>query len=291
MSKVDVSLDNRVRLVAAVLAAGQWPEREQAQERHAVHPQAKLTRQYLAEFSDHPAVQIADQAIANGVNVEELFTAAVRSQWPTFEAAEPLPAAFADGQWPAQLDHFYTDTAIAAFFWSEQQAVWDEAMADLTRIFQNSPLPAFLGSLSGQPLEKNITVVPNLIFPALRSVVSETAGATYLILPPPKAYGESPPWPYREGVDWVLAESCLQLSGRLLAEELAEAGADKAALLKQAAVVLFLEKAMNEAEARAYLVRSKKQYQLPELPAAVEGLRGYLARPDQGVRLHEWMGQ
>jgi hypothetical protein len=279
VSNLAVRLDNRARLVSAVLAASQWPEREQAQERHAVDPYAKLTRQYLAEFTSHPAAQLVNQGLDKGIPVEEFFTAALRCQWPTFEPAEPLPPALADGDWPAQLDHFYTDTAIAAFFWADHQALWDEVTNDLTRIFQSTPLPAFLGDLRGRPLEKEIVVVPNPLFPALRSIISETAAANYLILPLPKAYGESPPWPYREGVDWVLAESCLQLTSLLLADQLAQAGPDKAALLKQAAVVLFLEKAINEAEARAYLVRSKKQYQLPQLPTAVENLRAHLANP------------
>jgi hypothetical protein len=279
VSNLVVRPDNRARLVAAVLAASQWPEREQAQERHAVHPHAKQTRQFLAEFTDHPAAQLVNQGLNKGIPVADFFTAALRCHWPTFEPAEPLPPAFAAGDWPAQLDHFYTDTAIAAFFWADHQPIWDEATNDLTRIFQNAPLPAFLGDLRGRPLEKEIVVVPNLTFPALRSVVADTAAAAYLILPLPKAYGESPPWPYREGVDWVLAESCLQLTTLFLSDQLAPAAPDKATLLKQAAVVLFLEKATNEAEARAYLVRSKKQYHLPHLPTAVEHLRAHLANP------------
>ena len=44
-------------------------------------------------------------------------------------------------------------------------------------------------------------------------------------------------------------------------------------------MTLCLEGEFDEAEAMAYLVRSKKEHSLPKLPLVVEELRDYLAAP------------
>ena len=58
------------------------------------------------------------------------------------------------------------------------------------------------------------------------------------------------------------------------------AAADKAkADLAHAATVLFLEQALDEPSAQAYLVRTKIETKRPDLPAAVNKLRAWLADP------------
>ncbi|MCI0397787.1 MAG: hypothetical protein L0322_23020, partial [Chloroflexi bacterium] len=216
--------------------------------------------------------------------------AALRCTWATFEPLEELPPVYANGQWPGdwprELDDFYTDSAVAAFFWADHENVWQEAAGELRRIFRNNALASFLGRLRGEPLSHNVVVVPNLVYPALETLVAATQDNLYLILPPPRAVGESPPWPYREDAGWVLAESCRKLSDFLLADTLVHLDAGRVALLRHAAVTLFLETAGGEEEALAYLVRSKKQHQLPQLPATVETLRHYLHQPG-GKKLRE----
>ena len=111
-SRVDVVIDDRLRLVTAVLAAGDWPEREQAQLTHAVHPHAKQTRQFVAPFAEHAAAVWLNQVIERGEPLDEVFTAV--SQGVQQEA----------------FDDFQEDSRLTNF-WQEHAAVWNEAQADL----------------------------------------------------------------------------------------------------------------------------------------------------------------
>lgn len=269
---VTVQIDERARLVAAVLAAGDWPEREQAQLAHATHPHARQTRQFMRHFSDQPAVQGANEVLSNDVAVDELFTAALRCDWPHFGTLEPLPHSWQSGAWVEALAGLAEERAIGRF-WAEHEAIWAEARRDLENIFQDSRLIPFLSRLQGRPVRQRVVVMPNLVYPALTSVLATTEEALFLLLPPPKAVGESPPWPYREDPGLVLAQSCDRLVGYLLVAEVGRMDATEQVLFKRAAVTLFLEQAIDEAEAMAYLVRSKKEHNLPQLPGVVEELR------------------
>ena len=275
MSEQQIGVDNRTRLVGAVLATGRWPALEQAQKPHAVHQQAKLTRSFTEPFADHKAVALADAFLATQNDPASLFAAALACSWPTFTAEFPLPAGFDLSAWPEALMDFYTDTAIAAFFWADHEAAWQQAEMDLRQIFQGRDLAAFAGRLLGQPLRRSLHICPNLAYPALQTIAVHNEGGIYLLLPPPQAWGESPPWPYAEGEDWVLAECCYRLSELLV--PLPEP--DRQADLAHAATVLFLEEALDEPSAQAYLVRTKIELKRPELPAAVNKLRAWLADP------------
>ena len=283
MSDVSVSIDNRVRLAAAVLAASHWPDHEQAQDPHAVHTHAKMTRQFVSDFATHPAVNSLNTMLENDhLVLGDLFAAVLRSSWPLLEAAETLPEAYVDGEFMNQLADFYTDSAVAAFFWSDHNAVWEEAAKDLEKIFASSKFPAFVDKLLGRSLKRNIVVVPNLSYPTLQPIAVATTNTLYLILPPPRAYGESPPWPYREDPGWVVAQSCYALTEIILADMLQGLDSKKQELLRHAAVTLCLEETINQEESLSYLVRSKKQFNLPDLPATVEKMRAYLENPGDG---------
>jgi hypothetical protein len=178
-----------------------------------------------------------------------------------------------------ELADFYTDSAIAAFFWSDHNAVWEEAAQDLEKIFKSSKLPTFLDKLLGRPLARQIVVVPNLSYPTLQTIAAQTAECLFLILPPPSAYGESPPWPYGEDPGWVVAQNCYALTEIILADDLQALDNNKQALLRHAAVTLCLEQTVSQKESLSYLVRSKKQNNLPDLPDTVEKMRIYLESP------------
>jgi hypothetical protein len=276
VSSLSICLDDGARLVMAILAAGDWPAREQQEQSHAVHPQAKITRQHVMAYAGHAAVTGANELLDRGAGVDVFFTAVLRSRWPNLAPEEALPPPLGDGRWLQQAADFYHQTALATTLWPGQRQAWDEALRDLSRIFGNGHLARFLNRLNGRPLSHNLFIVPNLVYPALRPLLIETAKTLVIILPPPKAYGESPPWPYREGVDWVLSRSCRSLAAHVWQKELASLDACQRSLRLHAATTLFLAESLGEAEATAYLIRSKKQYQLPQLPAVVEELRDRL---------------
>lgn len=283
MSDVSVSIDNRVRLAAAVLAASRWPDHEQAEAPRAVHAHAKMTRQYVSDFADHPATNTINTLLENDqLDLTDFFAAVLRSSWPLLEPVESLPEDFSDGAFLEQLADFYTDSAVAAFFWSDHHTVWQEAAQDLEQIFDDNKLSDFLGKLLGRKLDRAIVIIPNLSYPTLQTIAVSTADTLYLIVPPPPAYGESPPWPYREDPGWVVAQSCYVLTEILLAGDLQSLDSGRKELLRQSAVTLCLEETVNEQEALAYLVRSQKQQNLSDLPETVDKIRAYLEHSGSG---------
>jgi hypothetical protein len=281
VSEVRVVIDDRGRLVTAVLAAGDWPEREQAQERHAVHPHAKQTRHFVESYGGHPAVQGADARLAQlDGDVTDLFTAAFRCRWPDFRPEEAPPAGWDAAAWLATLPDFWEKTAVS-HFWAEHAASWQKAGDELGAIWYDSKLTNFLRRLTKRPLRHDVAIMPNLVYPALRSVLAETRDTLYLLIPPPKAVGESPPWPYDEAPDWVLSQAGHYLVHYALQDEIDRFAPEKRPLLLRGAITLFLEEALDEAEAMAYMLRSKKQYDLPQLPLAIESLRQHLKTKEQ----------
>ena len=278
MSEVHVTVDDRVRLVTAVLAASHWPEQEQAQTPHAVHSHAKQTRQFVANFQHQKAVAHVNQALEDGLPLTDLFAGAVRCRWPDFAPKEALPTSLPP-TYPAALATFVAETAIGDF-WVNHTAVWFQAQSDLTDIFQNSHLLSFLNKLGKQPFTKEILMMPNIVYPMLRPVLAETETSLYFILPPAKAWGESPPWPFGEDPGWVIAQTCWYLATYVMADVLVHLRPTAQALLKHAIVTLCLEENFDAFEGQGYMVRIKREHTLPQLPAIVKQLRAFLADSD-----------
>jgi hypothetical protein len=278
MSELKVVIDERVRLITAVLAASHWPNMEQEQTTHAVHPHSKQLRQWVRPFASHPAVNKLNAGLGEKRPLADFFTAALH------------PESLADlAEWTAVLTDF-AEQAKLADFWTAHTEPWEEARAGLESIFAQSQIMAFLGKLLGRPVPKDVAVMPTVTYPMLNPVLAETNETLFFILPPAKAWGESPPWPHGEDPGWAIAQTCWHLASHFLADTLNELdetactesgrsvwGRSGQALLLHAAVTLCLEADFDEAEAMAYLVRSKKEHSLPRLPLVVENLRDYLA--------------
>jgi hypothetical protein len=282
MSNFNVTIDERLRLVTAVLAISSWAEDEQNRLPHAVHSQAKQLRHFLRPFSSHPAVNGANEALLNGVALSDLFNAALRCTWPEFNPTGELPQVLKIQDWVHLLADFTQDTNISTDFWPQQTAVWDEAVTGLESIFPDDGVMSSLALLTEDSLETAVTLMPNLIFPALTPVVATADGALTLLLPPPKAVGESPPWPFDEDPGWVVATACKHLIPHLLAAELAQLEDDQQAVAVHTAVAHCLSQLLDDFEAQSYLLRSKKAHNLPQLPTlfarlqeAVEGGNGH----------------
>jgi hypothetical protein len=282
MSDITITIDDRARLVTAVLAASQWPQLEQARLTHAVHPQAKQTQQFVQRMKDHVAVTAVNEALKAGMPLAVFFEAALCSRWGSFIVDEPLPTSdtFDAAAWLKTLPDFGEKSGIA-IFWAGHQAAWDEGVANLNSIFHGSTIGRFLGHLRRQSLTRRIAIMPNIVYPALQPVLAKTVDSATLLLPPPKAVGESPPWPYDEDPGWVLERACHTLMDHFLADILAQFNDDQQRLLKYAATTLFLEEAIDETEAIGYLIRTRKQHNLPRLAPAVAELRQWLAQGDR----------
>ncbi len=275
MTTIEVKIDDRARLVTAVLAASDWPDEEQKQVTHAVHPHAKQTRQFAQKYKYHQAVRGVNEALLNGVTLEELFSTAVRCAWPIFEPIEPLPHLLKIERWARSLADFEHDTDII-IFWNKHQQIWQEGVMALQGIFADGRVAAFFDRLTHTTTNPQIVIMPNIVYPALTAVLATTQDTLYLLLPPPKAVGESPPWPFDEDPPTVVASVCHHLSIRLMAGHLAELERPQRDLFRHAATTLCLEAAFDEFEAQAYQLRIKKAENLPTLPTVTEQLRRYL---------------
>ncbi|MCB8980874.1 MAG: hypothetical protein H6657_25980 [Ardenticatenaceae bacterium] len=276
MSTLNITIDERLRLVTAVLAASNWPAEEQARLTHAVHPQAKQVRQFVQPFVSHPAVSGANEALLNGVDLADLFSAALRCTWPDFAPTSELPNVLKIKDWAHALADFARETSIVTLFWAQHTAVWQEAQAALAQIFSKGDLLAALGQL-GDVADTAVTLMPNLVFPALSPVVATADNALALLLPPPKAVGESPPWPFDEDPGWVVASVAEQLIPSLLAADLAQLSADQQPIAIHLAAAHCLAALLDDFEAQAYLLRAKKANNLPQLPALFVQLQDEVA--------------
>lgn len=266
MATLWITIDERLRLVTAVLAASDWPVEEQNQLTHAVHPHAKRVRQFVQSFSSHPAVNGANEALLNGVDLADLFSAALRCTWPDFTPTAELPRVLKIRNWVQSLADFAQKTAVSTDFWPQQTAVWQEAEAALKTIFTDDSLLTALGQLGERGRETAVSLMPNLVFPALSPVVATADGALTLLLPPPKAVGESPPWPFDEDPGWVVATVAEQLVPFLLQAELAQLDADQKPVAVHLATAHCLATLLDTSEAQSYLLRAKKEHNLPQLP-------------------------
>jgi hypothetical protein len=284
MSDITILIDDRARLVTAVLAASHWPQIEQAQLTHAVHPHAKQTQQFVQRAADHRAVTAVNNALAANTPLSHFFSAVLRTSWGSFIVREPLPASdtFNTAAWLKTLPDFGEKSGLSVF-WAAHQAPWLEGITRLKSIFHDTPLPRFLVQLRHQSLNQRIAIMPNIVYPALQPVLGETAETIYLLLPPPKAVGQSPPWPYDEDPGWVLERACHALMDHYMADILSQFNANQEQLLKYAAATLFLEEAIDETEATGYLIRIQKQHNLPRLPLAVAELRHWLEQGDRDL--------
>lgn len=253
MSKLEIALNEQAQLIGVVLAASDWPQQEQAQLTHAVHPLAKRTRQWVQPFAQHVAVQQLNRLLAAGIALDVVYA-----------------SGFA-GEWATQLETFAKETAVATAFWPQHESVWETAVSDLQAIINIDKLEDFLGRLLRETAVPALQMSPNLLYPALTTVLAKTEGQWYLLLPPPKAVGESPPWPYAEDPGWVVAQLCQGLLPSLI--ELP----DEQPTWLHALTAVCLGELVDSFEAQAYVLRSRKQYKLPDLPAAVTQVEDYLS--------------
>jgi len=267
VSDVIVTLDERVRTWTAVLAAAGWADLEQTQEPHGVHLQSKALSQYLNEqegVTTAAVVNSVDNLLKSGASLSDILAEVLADQ------ADALTA-------------FAQDVNLESGLWADHTAVWQEAVDHLQEIVANAPIEPFCQTLlpQGQQLPAKMTIVPTLTYPMLSTVVANDGDNLIAVVPPPKAWGASSPWPYAEWADEVLGRVVRELAGALLASEMGGASADQLKLMKFATAVLFLEEAFGEDTGMSYMVQKKREEGIPQLPLAVEWMRDHVANPNE----------
>jgi hypothetical protein len=263
-STVEVRVEDRLRLAGVLLATGEWPAHEQKVKPYKPHRVAEHAHRYFALHSGHPAVTGAAALVGQGEGLDELYGHALNGTWP--------------GDLGAHVASFKSAANLEAF-WAETQADWDQARADGLEVMARADLRQFLLDLFG-PLAPTLVLAPNLLFPGQRPIAARTPEEIIACVPPPPAWGTSPPWRYAERPDEVLAKVS-ETFARFLFE--ANLPAEHASLRPHAeafalaAAVLFVRAAEGEAAGDQFMVMEKKTRSLKNLPAIVTALEAALA--------------
>lgn len=303
-STITVRLDDRIRLISAVLAATDFPEKSQRLKPHGTHAHSRATRKYLQDHIQHPAIRMTQTLLDQGVPLEALFTGMLYYDWPTIKPSGTLPSWIPTG-WGEQLRDFY-DRAALGEWWQKERFVWDKASNESTKVFSRVDYKTFFLPFLGE-IPENLVFMPNVSFPTDREVGLNYKGELICIAPPPMAWGDSPPWPYDEPtmvmhsykvsiVQYVRLKLLPYL--REHAEKVAEAAKNElpvndqfraqfpawedqfTELFVSALVAIYLEDFVSEAEYKAFVLMEKKVRGMNILPGTVSVLRRFLQERD-----------
>lgn len=308
-SDVIVRIDDRLRLMSAVLAATNWPEQSQKRQPHGTHAHARATRKYLNEHLKHPAVQSLQGLLDQGAPLEAMFTFAMCLGWPGLELQIDVLPGWVPPRWIMELRDFYRVTGLAEW-WRTEDAVWTKSLNESRRIFQNTAFKPFLQPFIGE-VHEPLVFVPNISYPTEQEIGVRVGNELLCIAAPRLAWGDSPPWPFDEDPAHVYRAALSQF-GRLLiiaylrrhADRLAEAAKNPipvgdqfaamyptweeqfVALWVGAAVAIYLEDHVSAAEAKAYVLMARKAQGMTILPGTISVLRRYLTEREAG-RYHD----
>lgn len=298
---VIVTLDDRIRLMSAALAATTYPQAAQDHQRHLAHSHARNTQKYLQTrgYASHPAVKTMQTLLDAKAPLEAFYTLAMQLPWPGLQSGT-LPS-WVPQEWPEQLWDFYNKSELAAY-WEENSLPWQDAMTQSKRIFSEVSFAAFLEPFTGGIAEQFV-FMPNISYPANTDLGIRHENQLIAIVPPPQAWGDSPPWPYDDETQLIsVYRSAIVQYGRLLMLAYLRANAEKLAeaqqkdlpisqelkkqyatweeqflmLFTKAAVAMYLEDYVDPLEAKAYMLIEKKAHSIALLPGTISVLRRYL---------------
>lgn len=300
---VAIILDDRLRLISSALAATNFPEKAQERKRHHAHAHARAIIKYLheKEMSKHPAIVAMQSLLDQGTPIEAFFTLAMSLTWPDLEGTnfpEWMPA-----DWNKQLWDFYQKAELEKF-WESAGKSWESAEVEAEKIFKGKVffkevLSPFVGEIS-----EDFAFAPNILWPADREVGIRAGNMLISLVPPPLAWGESPPWPYDEETRLseytypaTLSQYARLLMLKYMRENAAKVGeatekeipiADSLkvqyptwedqfiALFQSAVVAIYLEDHISATEAKGYLLMERRIRNMTELPGTVSVLRRFL---------------
>lgn len=308
-SDVIVRIDDRLRLMSAVLAATNWPEQSQKRQPHGTHAHARATRKYLSGHFNHPAVQSLQGLLDQGAPLEAMFTFALCLSWPGLELQIDVLPGWVPPRWIMELRDFYRVTSLADW-WQQEEAVWSKSLHESRRIFHNIAFKPFLRPFIGE-VQEQLVFVPNISYPTDHEIGARVGHELLCIAAPRLAWGDSPPWPFDDDPAHVYRAALTQF-GRLLIiaylrhhpDRLMEAAQNAipvgddfvamyptweeqfVALWVAAAVAIYLEDYVSAAEAKAYVLMARKAQGMTILPGTISVLRRFLSEQQAG-RYHD----
>ena len=302
---VIVRSDSRLRLMSALLAATDWPEKAQKRQPHGTHAHARATRKFLGEHFQHPAVQSMQRLLDQGAPLEAMFTFALCLSWPALELEIDILPGWVPPRWIMELRDFLKVTDLHEW-WSREDHVWEKSCDEAGRMFQDVQFKPFLEPFVGQ-VNESLVFVPNISYPTDQEIGIRMGDELICLTAPRLAWGDSPPWPFDEDPAHVYRAAVSQY-GRLLLtaylrrhhDKLTEAAQTPlpvgeqfstmytsweeqfTALWIAAAVAIYLEDYVSQAEAKAYVLMARKAQGMTILPGTVSVLRRYLGERQTG---------
>src|SRR5512145_3186246 len=209
---VTVRIDNRVRLMSALLGATDWPNKSQEKQPHGTHAHSRMTRKMIEPFKSHPAAQGLQSLLNLGAPMEAIFSFVLQLSWPSLDSATPLPV-WVPPRWNDLLRDFYNQAGLEKW-WQDENGVWNASVFEAQEMFQDIRFKPFLHPFLGDIAEK-LVFMPNISFPTDREVGVQIDGELVCIAPPRLAWGDSPPWPFDEDPAHIYRASLSQY-GRML---------------------------------------------------------------------------
>ncbi len=298
MDSVTVIIDDRIRLMSALMAATSWPRDEQQRKPHGTHAHARGTRRLLQTLDSDPAVLILQALLDRGMPLPQIFGYAMQLSWPGL-SGEQLPS-WAPPTWTRHMLNFYEKSDLAQW-WEDEDEVWRASLQQAAKMFAGRDFHTFMRPFVGD-FDDELILLPNVCYPTDQEIGVAVDGKICCILPPRIAWGDNPPWPFDEDAAHVYRAALAQY-GRVLmsrylsdhADVLAEASGKKLpvgrrlseayptweaqflVLFVSGLVAIYLEDHVSPKEARAYVLMEKKAQGLTELPGVVSVLRRYLS--------------
>lgn len=262
---VHVQVDDRIRLLASLLALTDHPERTQQRKPHGTHAHARALQKQLALYAGHDAVTQLQSLLDQGVSLEAIFSRALASP-----------------DWDSPLRAFERD-ATASAGWQAESIAWEQGVEQMARVFDGVELKPFFKPFFGDVCQRLI-VVPNIAYPTDTTLALHSGGDLVCVLPPRLAWGDNPPWPFDEDPAHVYS-AAVSAFARLLMLDSAPVNASPldGRMLRITAgfVALFLEDHLSGSEAKAYALMQRKVNGIDVQPA-VDGLRAYRAEVERG---------
>ncbi|MFQ3568500.1 MAG: hypothetical protein SNJ59_16045 [Aggregatilineales bacterium] len=303
LREVTAQIDDRVRLIGALLAATRYPDEVQARHGHGTHAHARATRRQVLALRDHPAARGLQTMLDAAVPLEALFALGISWEWPSLSAPK-LPN-WAPPSWDADCRDFMQRAELPAW-WAGEAEVWQASLLEVQTLLDRALLGAFLERFTG-PIQTRLVFMPHLSYPTNHELALRAGGALLAIVPPRLAWGDSPPWPFEEDPAHVYRAAIIAF-GRLLLQDYLRAQPEVlaaavrtplpvspafaarhptwyeqfTALYLGGAVAIYLEQHVSAAEAEAFVLMERKVCANTLLPAAIHVLRHYLQERERG---------
>jgi hypothetical protein len=301
--KVTVRIDNRARLMSAILAVTDWPERAQQRKGHRPHLHARNTTRKLAHLASHPAVTGAQALLSQNAPLEALYSYAFKLNLDTW--AIESPPAWAPAHWNAQLQDFHQQGELNRV-WNQDQALWHKAEVEAQEVMLKADFYPFLMKFVGEFPER-IIYMPNISYPSDMAVGVRVADELICIGPPRIAWGDNEPWPFDDDPGHIYSSALAEFARLLMFDYLRHHSAEMEQIVQKplpipdemknkppgwgdqfmqlfvpGVVAIYLERNVSPQEAKSFALMERKLKGITVLPGVISVLERYLKEREEG---------